>query len=481
MLTCYRHLVIMRKKTGLSARCFHYFLMATGGLLAFSVYFSLTATTTQSMRDVSSVFKRLAAAGKKAATRGITLSVLEPRVSHLNRTSHKLLKIYIYNLNSIFNTDISRCVHSEDACFDYSNHGMGKLLYRHGQISIHNTNQFSLDVILHHQFAHSRYRTNDPSEADVFYVPAYMGSMYFCHKYDNRTAESVKRLFHYLNTMPYFRQGKPHVTTLAKIEREQIDVISAHPAWKNLTYMIIEKDDLDFRKMLGIESQRAIVVPYPSYIHFNYTKVTDDDAYAVENVSKYNRKLFLFFAASLRRTNPFRVKLIDQFVVKTELGFKEYFKSNDVPNRDQVMLITWECLGNHYNTTIEWMFNSVFCLQPHGDSPTRKSFYDSILSGCIPVVFQFPNENVEFPFQRALNYNDFIVRIPVNRNGDLEENIPIYDYLHKIPLTEISRLQTNLIKVLHLFQYPVIGTEQNSDEKDALEMIVDEIRVTYNL
>jgi hypothetical protein len=30
---------------------------------------------------------------------------------------------------------------------------------------------------------------------------------------------------------------------------------------------------------------------------------------------------------------------------------------------------------------------SVFCLSPPGDSPTRKGLFDSILSGCIPVVF----------------------------------------------------------------------------------------------
>lgn len=31
--------------------------------------------------------------------------------------------------------------------------------------------------------------------------------------------------------------------------------------------------------------------------------------------------------------------------------------------------------------------SSVFCLQPPGDMPTRKSVFDSILSGCIPVLF----------------------------------------------------------------------------------------------
>ena len=34
------------------------------------------------------------------------------------------------------------------------------------------------------------------------------------------------------------------------------------------------------------------------------------------------------------------------------------------------------------------MARSTFCLQPPGDSPTRKGFFDSILLGCIPVIFR---------------------------------------------------------------------------------------------
>ncbi|GAA6004436.1 uncharacterized protein JCM10292_007067 [Rhodotorula paludigena] len=34
------------------------------------------------------------------------------------------------------------------------------------------------------------------------------------------------------------------------------------------------------------------------------------------------------------------------------------------------------------------MAQSTFCLQPPGDSPTRKGFFDSILLGCIPVIFR---------------------------------------------------------------------------------------------
>jgi hypothetical protein len=33
------------------------------------------------------------------------------------------------------------------------------------------------------------------------------------------------------------------------------------------------------------------------------------------------------------------------------------------------------------------MHQSQFCLQPPGDSPTRRSFFDAMLAGCIPVIF----------------------------------------------------------------------------------------------
>jgi hypothetical protein len=33
--------------------------------------------------------------------------------------------------------------------------------------------------------------------------------------------------------------------------------------------------------------------------------------------------------------------------------------------------------------------NSLFCLQPAGDSPTRKGIFDAVMAGCIPVLFGF--------------------------------------------------------------------------------------------
>lgn len=42
---------------------------------------------------------------------------------------------------------------------------------------------------------------------------------------------------------------------------------------------------------------------------------------------------------------------------------------------------------NNPVSLLKAMHQSEFCLQPPGDSPTRRSFFDAMLAGCIPVIF----------------------------------------------------------------------------------------------
>jgi hypothetical protein len=51
------------------------------------------------------------------------------------------------------------------------------------------------------------------------------------------------------------------------------------------------------------------------------------------------------------------------------------------------MLAWWRFLLGWLLTTPSTA--SVFCLEPHGDSPTRGGFYDALYMGCIPVIFDY--------------------------------------------------------------------------------------------
>ncbi|KAI4343253.1 hypothetical protein MLD38_027781 [Melastoma candidum] len=47
---------------------------------------------------------------------------------------------------------------------------------------------------------------------------------------------------------------------------------------------------------------------------------------------------------------------------------------------------------------VQMFMESEFCLQPLGDSPTRKSLFDSLVSGCIPEVFDPFTAYYQYPW-----------------------------------------------------------------------------------
>jgi hypothetical protein len=95
---------------------------------------------------------------------------------------------------------------------------------------------------------------------------------------------------------------------------------------------------------------------------------------------------------------------------------------------------------------------SVFCLEPGGDSPYRKSLSDDLLSGCIPVIFS--------PYLKLVDpwHWDFRNESSVYVDGVeyAKGNIDIFDILSKIAASaHLKRLQKNIAKHAHKFLYSV--------------------------
>merc|ERR1712037_278522 len=76
---------------------------------------------------------------------------------------------------------------------------------------------------------------------------------------------------------------------------------------------------------------------------------------------------------------------------------------------------------------------STFCVEPIGDTVTRKSFYESIMCGCIPVV---PREDSlyldQLPFSHTIPYRRLWVAIP-------HETTDIFAMLRAISHKDIVR------------------------------------------
>ena len=160
-------------------------------------------------------------------------------------------KIYIYDLPPELNSRLSSCVtkFQTAACYrsDYCGFGPVTGTNIHG-LTIHGTWQFNLEVILHHQLLYSPYRIHNASQAEVFYVPYYPAHACYCYsgKIDE-IEKNIAQLVEYLENSPYYRAGRPHLTTISKIEREHF--AGTCPLLKHINN--------DVFRVIGIEEELA--------------------------------------------------------------------------------------------------------------------------------------------------------------------------------------------------------------------------------
>ena len=382
-------------------------------------------------------------------------------------------KIYIYDLPSSLNEDLyTEMEKSKDVFTPIYNHGFGKRWYRDTLMTVRNTWQFSLEMIIHSKLKESPYRTLKPDEAQVFYVPFYgaINSLLVGKKYREKR-KRIDQVFNYLSNSEYFKQNKTHVMTFGRIEREHLGLFT-HKLANRLTYIGIEKElNPATRRRYFSDNVPYILVPYPSYGHF-YPNTTE---HMIQNVyENEDRDVFILYAGGQRRTDV-RGHILDQTRSHTRLGyesFKQKYNQSDA-FKHGLHYLTQEYRQNRH--TISWMRRSVFCLQPPGDSPTRKSFYDAVVSGCIPVLFSM-NLTVKYPFHPRFNHNDFTVTIDTDK---VLSGVPIYDMLSMIDKDTIRKKQESLYSVMLAYQYSYPVT--SGRHRDAMQYILDKIGELYGL
>ncbi|KAH8070364.1 hypothetical protein JL721_5131 [Aureococcus anophagefferens] len=90
---------------------------------------------------------------------------------------------------------------------------------------------------------------------------------------------------------------------------------------------------------------------------------------------------------------------------------------------------------------------ATFCLEPGGDSPYRKGFYDAMLTGCVPVVFGLYNARVApwFVPRNAL--------VVVNETAYLGGAFNVLDLLRAVPPARVAAMRAALRDGAHRLQY----------------------------
>ncbi|KAJ3175184.1 hypothetical protein HDU87_006419 [Geranomyces variabilis] len=354
-------------------------------------------------------------------------------------------RIYVYDLPPEYNAEplsIVRPLRLQAGDLSPAHAGgLGPVLV---EPSLRNTNQFALEVIAHSRLLASPLRTKDPSQADLFYVPFYAGiELIRCMPMPTPEARSNVSLglWDYLARQPYWNGGGNHFMALGRIESDFVldggafgTSFLLHPAASQVTFFSIEP---------AIHRERVrhhtIAVPYPVHTHaFNNTLPAVD----------YEAKSTLVSSNWLSRT-PLRQNLRAQCEVQPSLC--THYEEADYSTFDNAKIAALN-------------LQSVFCLQPPGDSPTRSAFWDSILLGCIPVVF---HPYLAYPFANRIPWNRTIVTITPDQAPD------VLAYLAAIPREQVRDLQAQIEKRRWMWQYS--STPEGDDEEDAFTVLLDEI------
>ncbi|XP_027148567.1 probable xyloglucan galactosyltransferase GT12 [Coffea eugenioides] len=354
--------------------------------------------------------------------------------------------IYVHDLPSRFNDDLLKQCKSlnkwTDMCQYFVNNGLGSELGNPAKIFSRtgwfNTHQFSLEVIFHNRMKQYECLTNDSSEAAAVYVPYYAGLDVSRHLWGSnasvRDSDSLS-LIKWLRERPEWdvMWGRDHFMVAGRITWDFRRGIDDDNHWGNKLMVLPESKNMT---MLTIESSpwnsNDFAIPYPTYFH----PWTDNDIVQWQNRMRKQKRKSLFCFAGAPRPNiedSIRGEVMNQ--CKSSNRRCCLMECSDQRNKCQKPV------------HIMKMFqNSVFCLQPPGDSFTRRSTFDSILAGCIPVFFTPASAYVQYLWHLPRDFNKYSVLIP--EDDVKNRRVSIEKKLSQISKSRVSAMREEVIKLI---------------------------------
>ncbi|CAN6229254.1 unnamed protein product [Urochloa humidicola] len=330
--------------------------------------------------------------------------------------------------------------------------------------SWYNTDQFQLEVIVHRRLLSHRCRTTDPSQASAFYVPFYVGLDVGSHLWgENSTAadrdRAGTRLLRWLANQTSFRRsgGWDHFISLGRITWDfrrygddgwgtNFVVLSG---MANVTRLAIEADTHD---------PMDVGVPYPTGFHPR--AAADVRAWQRHVLSRRRSRLFGFAGAP-------------------RSGFRDDFRGVLLEECEDAGADTCravDCRGTRCTdngaAVLELFLDSRFCLQPRGDSFTRRSLFDCMVAGAVPVLFWRRSAYDQYrwylppgPRDEKGEWSVFIDRQAL-RVG----NVSVRDVLEGISERRARRMQERVVEMIPRLVYASAPDGLGAGMEDALDV-----------
>ncbi|XP_043699146.1 xyloglucan galactosyltransferase XLT2-like isoform X2 [Telopea speciosissima] len=379
-------------------------------------------------------------------------------------------KVYVYDLPPMFNSELSSSCQDlnpwNSRCDVLSNGGFGRRAIGLDGIvpkslipAWYWTDQFASEIIFHNRILGHRCRTLDPSSASAFYLPFYAGLAVGKYLWSHSTTHDrdfhCEMLLNWVRDQPFWNRsnGWDHFMMMGRITwdfRRSNDGDWGSsciylPAMRNITRLLIERNPWDYFD---------VGVPYPTGFH---PRTESDVRHWQDFVRSRNRTTLFCFAGAARLAfkNDFRGILLQQ--------------CRDESDSCRALDCAGSRCSNGSSAILEMFLNSDFCLQPRGDSFTRRSIFDCMVAGSIPVFFW--KRTAYYQYEWFLPGEPMSYSVFMDRN-EVKNGTSIKRVLERFSREEVRRMRETIIDYIPKFVYAE-PKEGLGGIKDAFDVAID--------
>eukprot|EP00968_Pinguiococcus_pyrenoidosus_P009182 scaffold718_cov252-Pinguiococcus_pyrenoidosus.AAC.10 len=176
------------------------------------------------------------------------------------------------------------------------------------------------------------------------------------------TSTYLRRVEAMLLESPYWRQheGANFLLIISRAHPRSFMTVKETAPWKKMMVLTLEYHDA-----------QCLAVPYPTFFHPSTDRDVDAWLAHVQRATRAGRRPEAVLLAGSSGRLAFRRPLVE--------ACEEADACRHLMLKDSEVL---------YPEVAYIYFNHTFSIHPAGDTPTRRGFFDSLLAGCIPILFE---------------------------------------------------------------------------------------------
>ncbi|KAL3675174.1 hypothetical protein R1sor_025122 [Riccia sorocarpa] len=390
-------------------------------------------------------------------------------------------RIYMYELPSRFNVDFylnkTMCrvglMAWLDLCGRFEHGGYGLRYLNESQYEgqwdqdWYDTDSYMLEVIFHHRLQTYPCRTMDPHEADAFFIPYYPGidALLLLYEkpdlhdtWDKRMAfgsELVNWMEDNAHEFWHKYQGRDHFMMLGRTCWDFRMLPHWGTGWvyqpyiSNVTQLLMEREPT---------TDNELGIPYPTSFHPS----SQERLWSwILEVQRSEREYLMTYVGAPRPWLDWSVRGI----------LSNQCKQAGNQTCQQVDCSVIICSHNPI-AIYKAFIKSDFCLQPRGDSSTRRSTFDCLISGAIPVFFHPDSAYTQYQWHLPEDPSTYSVYIS---EDDLKAGVTIAKVLKGYSPDRIRQMRKTIVSLIPQLIYNNYSNDIRGTAKDAFELSIEKV------